>query len=62
MKRLLAVTLAAAPLLAFGADPRSDTGHDHAAMMAPDMKDPKAVKGLTAVGRTAVRVRTGRLH
>ena len=41
---------------------QSSEVHDHAAMMAPDMKDPKAVKGLTAVGRTAVRVRTGRLH
>jgi hypothetical protein len=36
--------------------------HDHATMMAPDMKDPKAVKGLPEVGQTAVRVRTGRLH
>ena len=40
---------------------QSQEAHDHAKMMAPNMKDPKAVKGLAKVGETVVRVRSGRL-
>jgi len=36
--------------------------HDHEKAMAPNMKDPKAVKGLSRVGESAVRVRSGRLQ
>jgi hypothetical protein len=32
-------------------------GHDHAAVTAPDMRDPKAVKGLTPVGTGQVVAR-----
>ena len=41
---------------------QSHAEHDHAKEMAPNMKDPKAVKGLSSVGESAVRVRTGRLQ
>ena len=41
---------------------QSQSEHDHAKEMAPNMKDPKAVKGLSRVGESAVRVRTGRLQ
>src|SRR5215218_5100062 len=41
---------------------QSQAEHDHAKEMAPNMKDPKAVKGLSSVGESAVRVRTGRLQ
>jgi hypothetical protein len=40
---------------------QSQASHDHAKDMAPNMKDPKAVKGLSSVGESAVRVRSGRL-
>ena len=36
--------------------------HDHEQAMAPNMKDPRAVKGLSRVGDSAVRVRSGRLQ
>jgi len=41
---------------------QSQAQHDHAKMAAPNMKDPKAVKGLSRVGESAVRVRSGRLN
>jgi hypothetical protein len=41
---------------------QSQSEHDHEKEMAPDMKDPKAVKGLSRVGDSAVRLRTGRLQ
>jgi hypothetical protein len=41
---------------------QSQGAHDHAKMTAPNMKDPKAMKGLAKVGESAVRVRTGRLN
>ena len=41
---------------------QSQAEHDHAKETAPNMKDPKAVKGLSRVGESAVRVRTGRLQ
>ena len=41
---------------------QSQAEHDHEKEMAPDMKDPKAVKGLSRVGDSAVRLRTGRLQ
>lgn len=40
----------------------SQAQHDHAKETAPNMKDPKAVKGLSRVGESAVRVRNGRLN
>ena len=40
----------------------SEAQHDHAKETAPNMKDPKAVKGLSRVGESAVRVRNGRLN
>jgi hypothetical protein len=40
---------------------QSQMEHDHDKAMAPNMKDPKAVKGLSRVGESAVRVRSGRL-
>jgi hypothetical protein len=40
---------------------QSQAEHDHEQEMAPNMKDPKAVKGLSRVGDSAVRVRTARL-
>jgi len=40
---------------------QSQAEHDHEKEMAPNMKDPKAVKGLSRVGDSAVRVRTARL-
>jgi len=41
---------------------QSETEHDHEKEMAPNMKDPKAMKGLSRVGESAVRVRNGRLQ
>jgi hypothetical protein len=41
---------------------QSEAEHDHEKEMAPNMKDPKAVKGLSRVGASAVRVRNGRLQ
>jgi len=41
---------------------QSQAEHDHAKESAPNMKDPKSVKGLSRVGASAVRVRTGRLQ
>ena len=41
---------------------QSEAEHDHEKDMAPNMKDPKAVKGLSRVGQSAVRVRNGRLQ
>jgi hypothetical protein len=41
---------------------QSQAEHDHEKEMAPNMKDPKAVKGLGRVGDSAVRVRNGRLQ
>jgi hypothetical protein len=41
---------------------QSQSEHDHEMAMAPNMKDPKAVKGLSRVGESAVRVRSGRLQ
>jgi hypothetical protein len=41
---------------------QSEAEHDHEKMSAPNMKDPKAVKGLSRVGDSAVRVRSGRLQ
>jgi hypothetical protein len=41
---------------------QSESAHDHAKMSAPNMKDPKAMKGLSRVGESAVRVRNGRLN
>ena len=38
---------------------QSEAEHDHEKEMAPNMKDPKAVKGLSRVGESAVRVRNG---
>ena len=35
---------------------------DHAAMHAPNMKDPRAVKGLSAVGESVVLLRSGEVH
>jgi hypothetical protein len=40
---------------------QSQAEHDHEKEMSPNMKDPKAVKGLGRVGESAVRVRSGRL-
>jgi len=40
---------------------QSQSEHDHEKSMEPNMKDPKAVKGLSRVGESAVRVRSGRL-
>ena len=40
---------------------QSQAEHDHEKDMSPNMKDPKAVKGLGRVGESAVRVRSGRL-
>ncbi|HUQ82976.1 MAG TPA: sialidase family protein [Gemmatimonadaceae bacterium] len=41
---------------------QSEAEHDHEKMSEPNMKDPKAVKGLSRVGDSAVRVRSGRLQ
>lgn len=41
---------------------QSPAEHEHEKMTEPNMKDPKAVKGLGRVGDTVVRVRTGRLQ
>ncbi len=41
---------------------QSEAEHDHEKEMAPNMKDPKAMKGLSRVGESAVRVRNGRLQ
>ena len=41
---------------------QSQSEHDHEKMMEPNMKDPKVVKGLSRVGESAVRVRSGRLQ
>lgn len=41
---------------------QSEAEHDHEKGMQPNMKDPKAVKGLSRVGESAVRVRTGTLR
>lgn len=41
---------------------QSEAEHDHARASAPNMKDPKAVKGLSRVGASVVRVRGGRLQ
>ena len=41
---------------------QSQMEHDHEQAMAPNMKDPKAVKGLSRVGASAVRVRSGRVQ
>jgi hypothetical protein len=41
---------------------QSEAEHDHTKEMAPNMKDPKAVKGLSRVGESVVRVRNGRLQ
>jgi len=41
---------------------QSEAEHDHARASAPNMKDPKAVKGLSRVGASVVRVRRGRLQ
>jgi len=41
---------------------QSQAEHDHEKEMAPNMKDPKAMKGLSRVGESAVRVRSGRLQ
>jgi len=40
---------------------QSQVEHDHEQAMMPNMKDPKAMKGLSRVGESAVRVRTGRI-
>ena len=41
---------------------QSQMEHDHEKAMAPNMKDPKVEKGLSRVGESAVRVRSGRLQ
>jgi hypothetical protein len=41
---------------------QSESEHDHEMAMAPNMKDPKAMKGLSRVGESAVRIRSGRLQ
>ena len=41
---------------------QSQMAHDHEMAVAPNMKDPKAVKGLSRVGDSEVRVRRGRLQ
>ena len=41
---------------------QSEMEHDHEKEMAPNMKDPKVMKGLSRVGASAVRVRSGRLN
>jgi len=41
---------------------QSQSEHNHEMAMAPNMKDPKAVKGLSRVGESTVRVRNGRLQ
>lgn len=41
---------------------QSEAEHDHVRASAPNMKDPKAVKGLSRVGASVVRVRGGRLQ
>jgi len=41
---------------------QSEAEHDHEKGMEPNMKDPKAAKGLSRVGESAVRVRSGRLR
>lgn len=41
---------------------QSQMEHDHEKATMPNMKDPKAVKGLSRVGESAVRVRSGRLR
>jgi len=41
---------------------QSQAEHDHEKEMAPNMKDPKVMKGLSRVGESAVRVRSGRLQ
>ena len=41
---------------------QSQAHHEHERASAPNMKDSKAVKGLSRVGESAVRVRTGRLQ
>ncbi len=41
---------------------QSQMEHDHEKATMPNMKDPKAVKGLSRVGESAVRVRNGRLQ
>jgi hypothetical protein len=40
---------------------QSESAHDHAKASTPNMKDPKVMKGLSRVGESAVRVRSGRL-
>ena len=40
---------------------QSESQHDHAKATAPNMKDPKVMKGLSRVGDSGVRVRSGRL-
>ena len=41
---------------------QSQAEHDHEKELAPNMKDPKVAKGLSRVGESTVRVRTGRLQ
>jgi hypothetical protein len=41
---------------------QSEAEHHHARETAPNMKDPNAAKGLSRVGASAVRVRTGRVQ
>ena len=41
---------------------QSEAERDHEKHLAPNMKDPKAMKGLSRVGESAVRVRSGRLQ
>jgi hypothetical protein len=40
---------------------QSQAEHDHMKATAPNMKDPKVEKGLSRVGESAVRIRSGRL-
>jgi hypothetical protein len=40
---------------------QSQAEHEHERRMEPNMKDPKAAKGLPRVGESTVRLRTGRL-
>ena len=41
---------------------QSEAAHDHEQRMMPNMNDPKAVKALSRVGESSVRMRTGRLQ
>jgi len=41
---------------------QSEMEHDYEQEMMPNMKDPKVIKGLSRVGESAVRIRSGRLQ